>query len=441
MLDERFENKQVIGLTIPEIFYKDKNQYLSKSSLTTEYIELLDKGIEPIVMYYADTSKDSLYYFKDNLLYGSTSIKSNNYVTIRILQDGENNYKLFDHITQLSNYYFSIGKTLYISKNVYEKDIFKWYLPAINKEEFDYNITNLHPISTNEVAIFLNNSIYYTNYDSDVEAYRYYKAKIQVGCKHGCDVITTFDGKYIIFTTERGLVAMSYQEFVASTEQTLTFLSDSIYNIYTNYSNGSIKLHKFSNYLFVYKNDSNKAFIFDLRTSSWWPISFGKNITKFVTMDNEIKLLSNKQLFNLNKSDINYYDYDGSKRDKIEWFIKSQKLHLGVSNYYKHIVNMTFNSVHDLSLLQENDYNATDLNFKLQTNNYRKRIDGNIGNEDDYQVVNYSVEIIRTFVQRLNYSKVNEFQYLLTYDNKTSINVPLSLSGIIVKYKVGGEVR
>jgi hypothetical protein len=42
MLDERFENKQVIGLTIPEIFYKDKNQYLSKSSLTTEYIELLD---------------------------------------------------------------------------------------------------------------------------------------------------------------------------------------------------------------------------------------------------------------------------------------------------------------------------------------------------------------------------------------------------------------
>ena len=33
MLDERFENKQLIGLTIPEIFKKDKNQYLSKSSL------------------------------------------------------------------------------------------------------------------------------------------------------------------------------------------------------------------------------------------------------------------------------------------------------------------------------------------------------------------------------------------------------------------------
>lgn len=42
MLDERFENKQLIGLTIPEIYKQDKNQYLSKSSLTPEYIELLE---------------------------------------------------------------------------------------------------------------------------------------------------------------------------------------------------------------------------------------------------------------------------------------------------------------------------------------------------------------------------------------------------------------
>jgi hypothetical protein len=42
MLDERFENKQLIGLTIPEIYKRDKNQYLSKSSLTPEYVELLE---------------------------------------------------------------------------------------------------------------------------------------------------------------------------------------------------------------------------------------------------------------------------------------------------------------------------------------------------------------------------------------------------------------
>lgn len=42
MVDERFENKELIGLTIPEVFKQDKNQYLSKSSLTPEYTELLE---------------------------------------------------------------------------------------------------------------------------------------------------------------------------------------------------------------------------------------------------------------------------------------------------------------------------------------------------------------------------------------------------------------
>lgn len=413
---------------------------------TLKYIELLDKGIEPIVMYYADTNKDSMYYFKDNVVYSNSSINIKNFMVIKVLQEGTNNYTLFDHITQLSNYYFSIGKTLYISKNIYEDDKFKWYLPAITKEEFDDVITNIHPISANEVAIFLNNSIYYTNYDGELEAYRYYKAKIQVGCKTGSDVITTFDGKYIIFVSERGMVAMSYQEFVASTEQALTFMSDNIYDTFYKYnteptSKNAIKLYKYSNYIFVYKEDSNKGFIFDLRTLSWWPISIDKNISRFVTINNEVKILSNMKLFNLNKSDINYYDYDGIKRTKVDWFIQSQKLHLGAVNYYKHIVNITFNSVHDLSLLKENDYNATDLNFKLQINNYRKQVNGNIGNKDDYKVVNYNVEIVRTFVQRLNYGKVNEFQYLLSYDDKNSVNVPFSVSGIIVKYKIGGEVR
>lgn len=42
MIDERFENKELIGLTIPEVFKQDKNKYLSKSSLTPEYAELLE---------------------------------------------------------------------------------------------------------------------------------------------------------------------------------------------------------------------------------------------------------------------------------------------------------------------------------------------------------------------------------------------------------------
>ena len=42
MIDERFENKHLIGLTIPEIFVRNKNQYFDKSSLTPEYVKLLE---------------------------------------------------------------------------------------------------------------------------------------------------------------------------------------------------------------------------------------------------------------------------------------------------------------------------------------------------------------------------------------------------------------
>ena len=45
---------------------------------------------------------------------------------------------------------------VYISKLVNSKTgEFKWYLPEISKQTFDSNITNLHPISNSEVAIFL----------------------------------------------------------------------------------------------------------------------------------------------------------------------------------------------------------------------------------------------------------------------------------------------
>ena len=77
----------------------------------------------------------------------------------------------------------------------------------------------------------------------------------------------------------------------------------------------------------------------------------------------------------------------------------------------------------------------------MQVNNYRKKVNGNIGSEQSYNSVNYNVETVRTFVQRLNYPKVNEFEYMLSYDNQTAINIPLSLSGITIKYKIGGQVR
>ena len=102
---------------------------------------------------------------------------------------------------------------------------------------------------------------------------------------------------------------------------------------------------------------------------------------------------------------------------------------------------MTFVSIHNTQALQASDVNVEDLDFKLQVNCYRKKVNGNVNEPDDYLNVNYKVESIRTFVQRLNYSKINEFQYQISYDDENAFEIPLSLNSISIKYKVGGQVR
>ena len=425
--------------------------YVDYTNTSAEYtpIKLLFNCI-PVGHYYSGNKFDCIYLATENALYVSNT---NQVIEVSETTTGDTNFILPESDALLENYYFGQGNELYISKIVDDKTgEFKWYLPEISKQTFDSNITNLHPISNSEVAIFFENEVWYSTFDAETVIageqgiYRYYKSKLQTGCKKGSDVLTTFDGKYTIFASNRGLVAMSYQDYIASTEQSLTYLSDIIYSVFEDYitdskSSNQVKLFKFGYWIIVYKQDSNKGFIFDIRNNSWWPVSCIDNSVKFVNMDNSVKLLSNGNIYELNKLDTNYFDYDGKKRTNIDWFVKSQKLHLNALNNYKHISNITFVSVHDSNILQNTEYNINELDFKLQVNCYRKKINGNINEPNDFVNVNYKVETIRTFVQRLNYSKINEFQYQLSSDEENAIEIPLSLNSITIKYKIGGQVR
>lgn len=457
-LDEVY--KQTLVLSDPQCYLLTNKylfDYIDYTSSETEYkpIPLLFEAA-PIAHYYSDNTKDNLYIATDNALY------VNNYkvpITVSELTEGEVNYFLPEHDALLSNYYFSKDNVLYISSPAVQLNIntdklisenrieFEWYLPEINKQEFDFNITNLHTISDTEVAIFFEHSVSYVNWDNDVQAYRYWKSKLQTGCKPGSDVLTTYDGKYVVFTSERGLVALTSQEFMATTEQAITYLSDAIYNMFQEYitdsnSTNEIKLFKQAYWIIAYKQDSKKMFVLDVRNNSWWVFTLLYNTTKLIKYYDDIDVLLNHNMYDFDKSEVNYYDNDGTKH-KIHWFIKSQKLHFDATNYYKHIVNMTFISVHDKTLLENATFNVNSLDCKLQINSYRKQLDGNIGNDNEYTVVEYTIESARTYVQRLNYSKVNEFQYLLSDDEETAISarIPLSLNNITVKYKIGTQVR
>jgi hypothetical protein len=85
-----------------------------------------------------------------------------------------------------------------------------------------------------------------------------------------------------------------------------------------------------------------------------------------------------------------------------------------------------------MSVLDSNN----DMSFKMKVNNYRKKID-----TTEVQTNEYKIDAIRTYVQRVSFPKVNEFQYELFADDEQLIRVPLSLSGLTIKYRIGSQVR
>lgn len=414
------------------------NYALTDNSLIADSAEysLLFKSV-PI----AKTANNIFLLDNDGNLYTSNFTQK---IEVDIFTNGELKFDVFDHETELSQFFVSKGKNLYINAqgaNVGVDD-FKWYFPERNIQEFDYEITNLHPISTTEIAVFLQDSIYYvkpvtTTIDGiETIAYSYYKSRIPLGCEEGSEVITSYDNKYTMFVTKRGFVAMSYQDFIASDEQALTFLSDTIYDMFNEWNKGAIKLFQYNFWIILYRTNTGKAFIFDMRGNSWWPIEYNSNVKKFIEIDRKPLLLSGLYLYKLDTSNDNYFDGNSLKDGRIDWFLSSQKLHLDAINYYKHIVNLTFFGY---------NYGDKDVNvrFNLRVINYRKQTDTN--ETKSFSAVDYKIQLTRTFVTRINYYKVNQVQYILESsrdeDAEDKIPVPLSLTAISLKYLVTGQVR
>lgn len=414
------------------------NYALTDNSLIADSAEysLLFKSV-PI----AKTANNIFLLDNDGNLYTSNFTQK---IEVDIFTNGELKFDVFDHEAELSQFFVSKGKNLYINAqgaNVGVDD-FKWYFPEQNVQEFDYEITNLHPISTTEIAVFLQDSIYYvkpvTTTVNGIEtiAYSYYKSRIPLGCEEGSDVITSYDNKYTMFVTKRGFVAMSYQDFIASDEQALTFLSDTIYDMFNEWNKGAIKLFQYNFWIILYRTNTGKAFIFDMRGNSWWPIEYNSNVKKFIEIDRKPLLLSGLYLYKLDTSNDNYFDGNSLKDGRIDWFLSSQKLHLDAINYYKHIVNLTFFGY---------NYGNKDVNvrFNLRVINYRKQTDTN--ETKSFSAVDYKIQLTRTFVTRINYYKVNQVQYILESsrdeDAEDKIPVPLSLTAISLKYLVTGQVR
>lgn len=411
--DYRFK-KHVISSDGSKIFTGKEIYYIKSGEYKEVFVN--DASNEPV--YYTNY----IYFINNGTRVFSSLIE--NTLEFNYIVPGENNLFSPDLLSRLNNFYLTSGKELYISDYREEDGEFRWYLPEVNKQGFDFNITGLHPISTSEMGIFFNDEIWY-GYLSE-QGYRYTKSKLELGVKFGSDIITSYDGSQLIFPTERGIAVLSYQDFVASTDQIITFLSDAVHSSMKEFCKKPVLLFKNDYWIIVYSNNSEDIYVLDSRNSSWWPWSLMCKTKKFIKYNDDLILHSTDgKFYRFDKSNEDYFDYDGVEHP-IEWNVTSQKLHFSQPNNHKHIVNMTFNSIID----------TENLSFFLDIKNYREYVD--VGKTEN---PHFSVDVLRTFVQRLNYFKVNEFQYTIRSDKENEHPLPLSLSSMSIKYKVQGQVR
>lgn len=345
--------------------------------------------------------------------------------------------------------YLGFGKLLQITANSKDGTTTKFNLPSINDQSFISPITGLLNISTSQTAIFFNDKISICAKVEDENLtsgyrYDYYNTKLSTGIRLGDGAINTLEGSYTLFPTLRGLAAMNYQAFMATTDQTLQYLSDNIKEIWENFYKNStvIKMIQWRTKLII-TNGTGEILLFDFNNNTWWkwevPVETEIALTDQIDLQlidlTEGRLTIFKDQKEETKNGIvsltpQYYDFSeiGEFKD-IDWYILSQPLHMKAPNYYKNIRQLTFQ-------FYEDSENRTQKTMNAQVKLYRKNITLRAP-----ETIKFTIENLRTFVKRFNYWKVNEIQWGLANDTATSTPKPFEINGLSVKYEIGEEVR
>lgn len=408
------------------------DQYIPAYNSITKYYQMRYKS-SPSSAYYiyslsctnlANTTFNFIYEFEDDAL---------DIITKKVPTLSYSEQELF----------LAFDNTLMITKNEKDGENTLFNLPKIYSQSFTNNIKAIINISTSELAIFFENGITIcSRVVDDVLGYNYNLAKtrLTLGTKFGDSVINTADGASTLYATPRGLAIMNYQAYMATTDQTLQFISDKIYDIWNKFylSSENITLVQHGDYVFVY-NTTNKYLMLDLRNASWWKFEIPYDIKKILTDQVDLKVIADK-LYKFKKIDNgtdkiedDYIDnrYRDPGDETINWRFMSQRLHFGLPNHYKNMKQIVFHMVQSTGHLST---------FATQIKLYRNSV-----NYKDMEVIpfdfNFYVDEFRTFVKRFNYWKINMLQYGIANDNKTAIPARLVLNGIGVKYEIGDEVR
>lgn len=257
------------------------------------------------------------------------------------------------HFASLQEYYFAF-ENLTIDDRVLanplavtatrrnDKNEFLLYLPLDDVQECINEITNLCPISSQTMAVFLEDSIWYASMDTvdgKLVHKKLTKSKIPFGCKKGTDVLVTSDGQSVIFPTYRGIALLGPQDFVATTDPIIKYISDNIQNTYlrfytetmkaiyqtettvggvTSYGNTvkavpfSISFVTYKYWIFMYKRNSREILLYDMRDNTWWTWTLQYPVIDLVVQDRLYALLNTPEY-----ATDNYVGYEAEGYDDL----------------------------------------------------------------------------------------------------------------------------
>lgn len=465
----------------------------------------LQKNIQPLLFEENGTWYNIDGYLWTSVLDSSTILELDEYVNY---DDKKliTNFVTPDFSIAANEYYFAYNtekeNTLQVSLTKRkENNDFLLYLPKRNEQKFVNKITNLHQLSDTDMGIFTENELWYIRSvigtDGVISYTKPILSKIPFGCRYGDDVITLFDGQGVIFATPYGVAVLSPQDFVATTEKSLSYLSDAIREKYYNFYHNSvdfasipneiervykpmIKIKPYRYWILFYKFMDREILVLDTRNNSWWswtvpyPIrSLEVNPALVAILNVEYSPIVNihTDKWNVAVHPLGYY----APRMGIPFLFSDDKLASTEIDYCDDTIENTINGITEL--VYENEFigNRIKLQYaspnidwhftsqKLhfgQINNYKtiKGINVNIKGEDKFtakistkafrdvyhpehtSVIEIKVDDIRTFVKRLNLMHVVDFQY--TFENDIGAEPSqLRLNALSIKYEIKEGIR
>ena len=401
-------------------------------------VSLIKKNFDEIIYLNNDTT---LRWYAITNISTPVTFYSNLYTEVIVvdnLVNGKINYIVPEHSIDFLTTCLSENNLFYqSSKELIDVDISVgknlFYIPKVkdNANVFTDKITQLVTFSQTTLGIFLETTAYQFTYDTTNENYYLSKTKLSLGNRDGSDMLLSYDGNNIYITTLKGLSTLNYQDFVQSTEQVYTYLTESIIELYKDFSKYPIKLCQYKDYLLLYHTNNTEVLMFDLRNASWWKWTLSFIPKQIVYINDKTVNLLDELVILRNDGELCVFDFNSNSvldnnANPFDWSFTTQKLHFGAPNNYKHIRSVS------IVTEQNNKY----CRFKLKFINYR-----NLNSLSDTDTVEYDIDQLTTMIKKVNFIKTNAFQFQISNDNTDKQPKPFITSNISIKYRITERLR